>query len=126
MSSFQTYSGKDVTEVELLQAQKRYGEERDKRLRNGGLEQFIDISLSEKFRHFQDDPWVEADTIKDIRDMFPSNQCEVLIIGGGLGGIMNAVRMIQAGIHPEDIRIIDTAGGFGGTVGRNSPSSVSC
>lgn len=119
MSSFQTYSDEDVTEVELMQAQERYSKERAKRLRDDGLEQFVDISLTEKFQHFQEDPWANADTMKDIRDMFPNSRCQMLIIGGGFGGLLNAVRMIESGVHPEDIRIIDTAGGFGGTVGRS-------
>lgn len=39
----------------------------------------------------------------------------MLIIGAGWSGIQNAVRMVEAGIPAEDIRIIDPADGFGGT-----------
>lgn len=116
MSSFQTYLDEDVTEVEAKEIQQRYSDERTKRLRDDAHNQFIDIATSEKFKHFMDDPWVEPDTVADIRDLLPTNRCENLIIGGGLGGILNAVHLIESGVRVEDIRVIDTAGGFGGTV----------
>jgi cation diffusion facilitator CzcD-associated flavoprotein CzcO len=47
--------------------------------------------------------------------MFPDNHCQMLILGAGLGRLLYVVRMIEAGIRPEDIRIVDSAGGFGGT-----------
>jgi cation diffusion facilitator CzcD-associated flavoprotein CzcO len=47
--------------------------------------------------------------------MFPNNRCRVLILGAGWGGILYAVRMIEAGVHPEYIHVIDPAGGWGGT-----------
>ncbi|KAF8862082.1 flavin-binding monooxygenase-like family protein [Acephala macrosclerotiorum] len=93
----------------------RYGEERAKRLRPEANEQYVDISLSDKFRHFQEDPWADKTVVKDVKTMFPDNRCEVLILGGGWGGLLYAVRMIDAGVRPEDLRIVDTAGGFGGT-----------
>lgn len=36
----------------------KYDEERDKRLRDEGLAQYIDPTTSEKHRHFLEDPWV--------------------------------------------------------------------
>ncbi|MCJ1331969.1 hypothetical protein MMC10_008661 [Thelotrema lepadinum] len=115
MSSEQAYQDEGVGEVDVLQVQKRYGEERAKRLRDEGNEQFVDISLRDKFQHFQEDPWVDPTTIKNARTMFPNNCCHVLILGAGFGGLLYAVRMVEAGIPPEDIRIVDSAGGFGGT-----------
>jgi hypothetical protein len=102
-------------EIDVLGVQKRYKEERNKRLRTEGNSQFVDISNSDQFQHMQDDPWVDASKIKDARTMFPHNRCEVLVLGASWGGLCYAVRMVQAGIRPEDIRIIDMAGGFGGT-----------
>lgn len=104
-----------VTKDDLLQAQKRYGEEREKRLRDDADDQFIDISLDHKLQSFAEDSWVNPDAIKDARKMFPENRCQLLIFGAGRGGLLYAVRMIQAGMHPDDIRIVDVAGGFGGT-----------
>ena len=115
MASDEAYYDDGVDGVDALQVEKRYGEERAKRLRADANDQFIEISLSDKFRHFQEDPWVDRATVKDIGSMFPDNRCELLVLGGGWGGLLYAVRMVEAGIRPEDIRIIDTAGGFGGT-----------
>jgi cation diffusion facilitator CzcD-associated flavoprotein CzcO len=38
-----------------------------------------------------------------------------LIVGTGYGGIMYAVKLIQAGFNVDDIVFVDPAGGFGGT-----------
>jgi len=106
---------KSVTDINSSEVEERYGKERAKRLRDDGVDQFIDISSSEKYQHFQKDPWAEESSVKDVREMFPNNRCHVLIVGAGWGGLLYAVRMIEAGVKPDDIRIIDTAGGFGGT-----------
>ena len=115
MASEQAYQDDGIGGVDALQVEQRYGEERAKRLRDDGDHQFVDISLSDKFHHFQEDPWVDTAAVKDARSMFPDNRCEILILGAGLGGLLYAVRMIEAGIRSEDLRIVDTAGGFGGT-----------
>jgi hypothetical protein len=115
ISSTQAYDDESLTGVDALQVEKRYGEDRAKRLRDDGIEQFVDISLSDKFRHFQDDPWVDIAAAKDAQTMFPDNRCQMLILGAGFGGLLYAVRMIEGGVRPEDIRIVDSAGGFGGT-----------
>ncbi|KAL5366690.1 hypothetical protein BJX96DRAFT_180960 [Aspergillus floccosus] len=94
---------------------KQYDEERNKRLREDGITQYIDPSRSERFQHFQEDPWVDPSTIDDAGTKFPNNTCKILIIGAGWGGLLYAIRMVEAGIPQEDIRIIDSAGGFGGT-----------
>jgi cation diffusion facilitator CzcD-associated flavoprotein CzcO len=113
--SAQAYHDESTHGVDALQVEKRYDEERAKRLRDDFNEQYIDISLSEQFQYFQEDPWVDPIAVKDARAMFPNERCEVLILSAGFGGLLYAVHMIEAGIRPEDIRIIDTAGGFGGT-----------
>lgn len=40
----QAYSGEGVL-VDVVEVEKRYGEERAKRLRDDGVDQFVDISL---------------------------------------------------------------------------------
>ncbi|KAF4633957.1 hypothetical protein G7Y89_g4155 [Cudoniella acicularis] len=126
LTSAQAYHDESVDGTDALQVEKRYGEERAKRLRDDGVEQFVDISLSDKFRHFEEDPWVDPAAVKDTRTMFPHNRCQMLILGGGFGGLLYAVRMIQAGIRPEDIRIVDPAGGFGGTWYYNRYPGLTC
>ena len=91
---------------EELQA--KYLDERDRRLaRNEGVEQYrlLDGSLS----HYLRDPWVESDSHRDS----VQEETEVLIIGGGYGAQVCAVRLIEAGV--EDFKIVEKGGDFGGT-----------
>ncbi|KAK5111189.1 hypothetical protein LTR85_012238 [Meristemomyces frigidus] len=76
----------------------KYGEERGKRLREDGIQQYIDPSKSEKFAHFLDDPWIETGTPIN-RPVPDGGHVKVAIIGAG----------------PEDLLLVDPAGGFGGT-----------
>lgn len=39
----------------------------------------------------------------------------MVILGGGFGALITAVRLIQAGLEAKDIRFVESAGGFGGT-----------
>ena len=55
VASEQSYDNEGVPGTEALQMEQRYGEERSKRLREDGVDQFVDISLSDKFDHFQED-----------------------------------------------------------------------
>lgn len=105
----------------------RYEEERKKRLRDDGNAQFIEIAKSPQYQHFGDDPWVDPTAGQPpLQEKFPDNRCEMLIIGAGWGGIQNAIRMIEAGIPAADIRIIDPAGGFGGTWYWNRYPGLQC
>ncbi|MCJ1379587.1 hypothetical protein MMC17_002689 [Xylographa soralifera] len=126
MTSDQPYEDDGINEVDALQLEKRYGEERAKRLRDDSNDQYIDISLSDKFQHFREDPWVDTSAVKDARTMFADSRCQMLILGAGWGGLLYAVRMVEAGIHPRDIRIVDTAGGFGGTWYWNRYPGIMC
>ena len=38
-----------------------------------------------------------------------------MILGAGFGGLQSAVRLIEAGVDVKHVRIVDQAGGFGGT-----------
>jgi cation diffusion facilitator CzcD-associated flavoprotein CzcO len=122
----QGYEDEGALGVDALQIEKRYGEERAKRLRDDGDSQFVDISLSEKFHSFIEDPWVDAAAAKDAKTMFPGNRCQLLILGAGWGGLLYAIRMIQSGVLPQDIRIVDSAGGFGGTWYWNRYPGLAC
>ena len=92
----------------------KYGEERDKRIRAEGVKQYIDLRTSTKYNNFVEDPWVKPST--PISSPIPDGgSCRVLIIGAGFGGILFAVKLIQAGFSARDLVIVDPAGGFGGT-----------
>jgi len=116
----------DNLETDVQRANQRYNEERAKRLKYEGNDQFIDISLSKTFQHLEEDPWVDHSSVKDVQKMFPDNSCEFLVMGAGLGGLVYAIRMIEAGMRPENIRIIDPAGGFGGTWYYNRFPGLAC
>jgi len=84
----------------------KYRQERDKRIRPEGNEQYIEVSG--KFAHFVDDPYVEhteRDAIADAAD--------VVVIGGGFGGLLAGARLREAGV--ASVRIIEAGGDFGGT-----------
>ena len=86
----------------------RYAQERDRRIRSDGNAQFIP-TIDGRFEQFAKDPWVEPGFTRDpIYD-----HCDVIIAGGGFGGLSAGARLREAGC--ETIRIIDEAGDFGGT-----------
>ena len=96
----------------------RYRAERDKRLRTEGNEQYQNVVGS--FAHFLEDPYVPAGFKRDpITD-----ETEVVVIGGGFGGLLAAARLREAGI--ADIRIIEKGGDFGGTWYWNRYPGAAC
>jgi len=84
----------------------KYRIERDKRLREEGNDQYLEVTG--KFAHFVDDPYVQRVEREPLTDAV-----EVLIIGGGFGGLLAGARFREAGI--DDIRILEAGGDFGGT-----------
>lgn len=83
----------------------RYREERDKRIRPDGTDQYIEPVG--RFAHFTADPYtprVERDPV--VEDV------EVAIIGGGFAGLVTGARLADAGV--TDVRIIEAGGGLGG------------
>jgi hypothetical protein len=117
----QTVNG-SVADLQSSQAaaamwiQQKYSEERNKRLRADGISQYVDLSRSDKFKHFQDDPWIDSNAPDAaVPALTDGSSCKFLILGAGFGGLVFAVRLMQAGINVDDIRIVDSAGGFGGT-----------
>jgi len=96
----------------------KYRRERDKRLRADGNEQYREVRGD--FAHFLDAPHAApAYTRAPLADIV-----DVLIVGGGLGGLLCGARLRQAGI--EDIRIVDPAADFGGTWYWNRYPGIAC
>jgi cation diffusion facilitator CzcD-associated flavoprotein CzcO len=96
----------------------RYREERDRRLRSDGNEQYVEVK--DEFAHFLDDPYAEPGFERESLN----DTVEVLIVGGGFGGLLAGARLRQAGV--EDIRIIDPASDFGGTWYWNRYPGIAC
>jgi cation diffusion facilitator CzcD-associated flavoprotein CzcO len=84
---------------------RKYREERDKRLRPDGNDQYVEPRG--RFARFLDDPF----TPKAQR---PPRREEVTFafVGGGFAGLVTCARLKQAGI--DDVRIIEGGGDFGG------------
>ena len=113
-----TTSTSDPTAFDPAALRAKYRAERDKRLRDEGNEQYIEVK--DEFAHFLDDPYVEPGfTREPLHD-----EVEVLVIGGGFGGLLAGARLRQAGV--EDIRMIDPAGDFGGTWYWNRYPGIAC
>jgi NADPH-dependent 2,4-dienoyl-CoA reductase/sulfur reductase-like enzyme len=92
----------------------RYEHEKNKRTRAEGTSQYIDLRRSEQYKKFIEDPWIKSG-VPIQTPVADGGHCKVLVLGAGFGGILFAVRCIQAGIDKNDILIVDPAGGFGGT-----------
>ena len=84
----------------------KYRAERDKRLRDDGNEQYVEVTGP--FARFLDDPYVERTPRAPLHD-----EVEVVVIGGGFGGLLAGARLREAGAL--DIRVIEKGGDFGGT-----------
>jgi len=85
----------------------KYLAERDKRLREDGNAQYVEVKA--EFSHYVDDPYVEPGFTRD--PVF--DEVEFTIIGGGFGGLLMGARLREAGF--ESIRVVEAAGDFGGT-----------
>lgn len=85
---------------------KKYAEERDKRLRADGNEQYQ--RLSGKFEDLAVDPYTPVEDRAPVTD-----HVTFAFIGGGFAGLVVGARLKQAGI--ESVRILDKGGDFGGT-----------
>ena len=96
----------------------KYRRERDKRLRQDGNAQYQQIKG--EFAHYLDDPYVEPGfTRAPLTD-----EVEVVVVGGGFGGLLAGARLREAGV--KDIRIIEKGGDFGGTWYWNRYPGAAC
>ncbi|MBI2709650.1 MAG: NAD(P)/FAD-dependent oxidoreductase [Actinobacteria bacterium] len=85
---------------------RKYAEERAKRLRPDGNDQYI--RLTGDLVHYLDDPYTPVAPRAPKTD-----HVTVAFIGGGFAGLVTGARLKEAGV--DDVRIIDKAGDFGGT-----------
>ena len=97
---------------------KKYRLERDKRLRQDGNDQYQEVSG--EFSYFAEDPYLE----ETIERAPLTDEVEVVIIGGGFGGMLAGARLREAGI--DNFRIIEKGGDFGGTWYWNRYPGASC
>jgi cyclohexanone monooxygenase len=96
---------------------RKYREERDKRLRADGNDQYIE--MAGEYAAFLDDPYTRPVPREPLFD-----DTEIAVIGGGFGGLLAGARLRQAGF--ADIRIIEKGGDFGGTWYWNRYPGAAC
>ena len=106
------------SEVDIAALARKYVEERTKRLRPDGIDQYR--SLDEMGEEFARDPHADrAFSRAPVR-----RETDVLIVGGGFAGLLGAANLRKAGI--SDIVIVDRAADFGGTWYWNRYPGVRC
>ncbi|KAI1333217.1 FAD/NAD(P)-binding domain-containing protein [Xylariaceae sp. FL0255] len=104
--------------AEFAKIQEKYTAEALKRVKPEGLSQFqqLDRSQNDRLRHLVDDIWADHAALDAQKPALkPGDSPKFLIAGAGLGGIIIAARLIQQGFSADQIRLVETAGGIGGT-----------
>ena len=85
---------------------RKYLEERDKRLRSDGNEQYL--QLKGQLAHYLEDPY------SPVTPRAPkTDHVTFAFIGGGFAGLVTGARLVEAGV--KNVRIIEKGGDFGGT-----------
>ena len=84
----------------------KYRQERDKRIRPDGNDQYHE--MVGRFAHYLQDPYVAPIEREPLLD-----EVDVVVIGGGFGGLLAGARLREAGV--ERLRMIEKGGDFGGT-----------
>ena len=96
----------------------KYRAERDKRLRAEGNAQYQ--AVAGEFAHYLDDPYVAPGFTREPL----SDEVDVVVVGGGFGGLLAGARLRQAGV--QNVRLIEKGGDFGGTWYWNRYPGAAC
>jgi len=94
-------------DFDFEELKRRYDIERDRRINRGSAPLYVPAKDG-KFANFGKDPWAPPLTRPALHD-----HVQVIIAGGGFGGLLAGARLREAGY--TGIRIIDEGGDFGGT-----------
>lgn len=96
----------------------RYRAERERRIRPEGSGQYQRVEG--EFGYYADDPYAERTADREPLD----DRVEVVVIGGGFGGLLAGARLREAGV--ESIRMVDKGSDFGGTWYWNRYPGIHC
>ncbi len=94
------------TTIDKVALRQRYAEERAKRLRPDGNDQYLE--LTDQLSHYLEDPYVAVTEREPVTD-----HVTFAFIGAGFAGLVTGARLAEAGIGP--VRLIDKGGDVGGT-----------
>lgn len=111
-------AGENGTAYDPEAVRAKYLAERDKRLVPGRTD-IRDLRNDDRFARYREDPFTpvaERDPVTDDVD--------VVIVGGGIAGVLAGAELRKAGV--ERIRIVDHAGGIGGTWYWNRYPGIMC
>jgi cyclohexanone monooxygenase len=95
-----------MTTIDKAALKRKYAEERAKRLRPDGNDQYL--QLKDQLSHYLDDPYTPV-----VERAPKTDHVTVAFIGGGFAGLVTGARLKEAGV--DDVRIIEKGGDFGGT-----------
>jgi len=108
----------DNGDIDIEALEHKYQEEKQKRLRADGTQQFQELkgNLVDFDRDPNADPAFQREPVTDETD--------VAIIGGGFAGLMSGAWLRKGGV--KSIRVIDKAADFGGTWYWNRYPGIAC
>jgi cation diffusion facilitator CzcD-associated flavoprotein CzcO len=95
-----------MTVVDAEALRRKYADERAKRLRADGNDQYLQFTGG--FADMLEDPYTERVEREPLRD-----HVTFAFIGGGFAGLVTGARLKEAGV--SDVRIVEKGGDFGGT-----------
>jgi cyclohexanone monooxygenase len=95
-----------MTVVDAEALRRKYADERAKRLRADGNDQYLQFTGG--FADMLEDPYTERVQREPLRD-----HVTFAFIGGGFAGLVTGARLKEAGV--SDVRIVEKGGDFGGT-----------
>ncbi len=94
------------TMIDQESLKRKYAEERAKRLRPDGNDQYV--QLKGQLAHYLDDPYTPLQPREPKTD-----HVTVAFIGGGFAGLVTGARLKEAGV--TSVRLVEKGGDFGGT-----------
>lgn len=103
--------------IDLGALREKYAEERERRIRPDGLQQYR--SAQGEFGFYAKDPYTEVIDRQPVSD-----RVDALVIGAGFGGLLTGANLRRMGL--SSIRLMDEAGDVGGTWYWNRYPGIRC
>ena len=107
--------------AKLADIRARYREERDRRMQVEGRAAYVTTG-GQYAERYDNDPWAPTDGARAPVD----RDVEVLILGGGYGGLLAGGNVRRHGVPAEEVCIIERGSDFGGTWYWNRYPGLSC